>query len=144
MRTIKLFSLLALVIALTSCGALQNATNTTSTGIFSLNGNWQLTSNAPENTLLNTVVSVTLLSQEGKITTLQNNTQCYRQDDIKWKNIKTDKAGGYTISNMLSNCSSSSLVYAPATIYVVNNNEIRISGKNTSGNDNVQTWVRMK
>ena len=144
MKTLKLLSLLAVVIAFTSCDAVRQATNTTGGAVFSLNGKWQLTSNNPENTLLNSVVSVSLFSTEGKLTYLGNNTQCYRENDIKWKNIKSDKAGGYTIDNLLSNCNSGALNFQPATITVINNNEIRVNGKNAAGQDNTQTWARIK
>ena len=144
MKTLKLLSLLAVVIAFTSCDAVRQATNTTGGAVFSLNGKWQLTSNNPENTLLNSVVSVSLFSTEGKLTYLGNNTQCYRENDIKWKNIKSDKAGGYTIDNLLSNCNSGALNFQPATITVINNNEIRVNGKNAGGQDNTQTWARIK
>lgn len=144
MKTIKLFSFLAIIIALTSCDAVRQATNTTSTAVFSLNGKWQLTNNNPENTLLNSVVTVTLFSSQAKLTYVSNNTQCYREDDIKWKNIKSDKTGGFAIDNLLSNCSSGALNYQPATIAVVSNDEIRITGKNVAGQDNTQTWTRIK
>ena len=143
MKALKLFSLLAIILAFTSCDAVRQATNTTGGAVFSLNGKWQLTSNNPENTLLNSVVSVSLFSSEGKLTFLSNNTQCYRENDIKWKSIKSDKAGGYTIDNLLSNCNSGALNYQPATIAVISNNEIRISGKNAAGQNNSQTWSRI-
>ena len=143
MKTFKLFSLLALVFALASCDAVRQATNTTGGAVFSLNGKWQLTSNSPENTLLNSVVSVSLFSSEGKLTYLGNNTQCYRENDIKWKGIKSDKAGGYTIDNLLSNCNSGALNYQPANITVISNSEIRVNGKNAAGQDNSQTWSRI-
>ncbi len=144
MKTLKLFSLLAIIISLASCDAVKQATNTTGGAVFSLNGKWQLTSNNPENTLLNSVVSVTLFSTEGKLTYVANNTQCFRENDIKWKNIKSDKAGGYTLNNLLSNCSSGALNYQPATITVISNSEIRVNGQNAKGQDNTQTWSRIK
>ena len=143
MKAIKLFSLLAIVLAFASCDAVRQATNTTGGAVFSLNGKWQLTSNNPENTLLNSVVSVSLFSSEGRLTFVANNTQCYRENDIKWKNIKSDKAGGYTIDNLLSNCSSGALNYKPASITVISNSEIRVTGKNSAGQDNSQTWSRI-
>lgn len=143
MKAIKLFSLLVVVLAFASCDAVRQVTNTTGGAVFSLNGKWQLTSNNPENTLLNSVVSVTLFSSEAKLTFLGNNTQCYRENDIKWKNIKSDKAGGYTIDNLLSNCNSGALNYQPATITVISNTEIRVNGKNAAGQDNSQTWSRI-
>ena len=143
MKTLKLFSFLAFIIALSSCDAVRQATNTTGGAVFSLNGKWQLTSNNPENTLLNSIVSVSLFSSEGKLTSLNNNTQCYRENDIKWKGIKSDKAGGYTIDNLLSNCNSGALNYQPATITVISNSEIRVNGKNAKGQDNSQNWSRI-
>ncbi len=144
MKSIKLFSFLAIIIALTSCDAVRQATNTTSTAVFSLNGKWQLTNNNPENTLLNSVVTVTLFSSQAKLTYVSNNTQCYRENDIKWRNIKSDKTGGFDIDNLLSNCSSGALNYQPASVSVVSNDEIRITGKNVTGQDNTQTWTRIK
>ena len=144
MKSIKLFSLLAIIISFASCDTIRNATNTTGGSVFSLNGKWQLSSNTPENTMLNSVVTVSLFSKEGRLTYLANNTQCYRENDVKWKTIKTDNAGGFTLDNLMSNCTSGSLVYQPATITVANNNEIRLSGKNAAGQDNSQTWTRVK
>ncbi len=143
MKTIKLFFILFTAIALTSCDAIKSATNTTGGAIFSLNGKWQLESNSPENTLTGTIVTVSPLISEGKISTLANNTQCYREKDIKWKSIKSDKAGGYTLDNLLSNCASASLTYQAANIFVVSNNEIRITGTNVAGQANSQTWKRL-
>ena len=143
MKALKLFSLLAIIIAFASCDTIRQATNTTGGAVFSLNGKWQLTNNNPENSLLNSVVSVSLFSSEGKLTFLGNNNQCYRENDIKWKNIKSDKAGGYTIDNLLSNCNSGALNYQPGTITVISNTEIRVNGKNAAGQDNTQTWTRI-
>ena len=144
MKAIKLFSLLGFIMAMVSCDTLQQATNTTGTAVFSLNGKWQLNSNSPENTLLNSIVTVTPLLSQGALTYVANNSQCYRENDIKWKNIRSDKAGGYTIDNLLSNCASGALNYQPAAIYVISNTEIRITGKNAAGQDNTQTWSRIK
>ena len=144
MKTIKLFTLLAIVILFASCDTIRNATNTTGGAVFSLNGKWQLSSNSPENTMLNSVVTVSLFSKEGRLTYVANNTQCYRENDVKWKTIKTDNAGGFTLDNLMSNCTSGSLVYQPATITVINNNEIRLNGKNVAGQDNTQTFTRIK
>ncbi|MEJ7609853.1 MAG: hypothetical protein WKF88_01600 [Ferruginibacter sp.] len=144
MKSVKLFSLMAFVIVMASCETLQQATNTTGGAVFSLNGKWQLTSNSPENTLVNSIVTVTPLVSQGSITSLSNNTQCYRENDVKWKNIRSDKAGGYTLENLLSNCSSGALNYQAATIFVVNANEIRVSGQNAAGRDNTQSWTRIR
>lgn len=144
MKAIRLFSILAIAIAFASCAQLQQATNTTVGSVFSLNGKWQLESSSPENTLIGTIVTVAPIVSTGTITTLAGNTQCYRENDVKWKNIKTDGAGGYRIDNLLSNCNSSSLTYQIANIAVVNNNQIRVTGQNVAGQENTQTWNRIK
>lgn len=137
------FYLLLTVFLFASCDAIKQVTNSTGTG-FSLNGKWKLKANSPENTLIGSVVSVTSFVSEGKLVTLQNNTQCYRENDIKWKDIKAQTNGTFNINNLLSNCNSGDLNYAPAVIEVITNDEIKISGKNVAGADNVQTWDRVK
>jgi hypothetical protein len=144
MKTVKLLAFATVIISFASCDAVRQATNTTGGAVFSLNGKWQMNSNIPENTLLNSVVTVAPFISQGTLSTVANNTQCYREKDLKWKTIKTDKAGGYTIENATSNCASGTLSYLPATITVVNNNEIKIVGKNAAGADNTETWTRIK
>ncbi len=144
MKTVKLLALAVVIISFASCDAVRQATNTTGGAVFSLNGKWQMNSNIPENTLLNSVVTVSPFISQGTLSTVANNTQCYREKDLKWKTIKTDKAGGYTIENATSNCTSGTLSYLPASITVVNNNEIKIVGKNAAGADNTETWTRVK
>lgn len=126
-----------------SCDTIKQVTNSTGTG-FSLNGKWKLISNSPENALVGSVVSVTSFVAEGKLVTLQNNSQCYRENDIKWKDVKAQTNGTFNINNLLSNCSSGDLNYQPAIIEVVTNDQIKITGKNVAGADNVQTWDRVK
>jgi hypothetical protein len=144
MKTVKLLSIASIVLLFASCDAFKQATNTTGGAVFSLNGKWQLNSNLPENTLLTSTVSVAPFISQGVLSTVANNSQCYRQNDIKWKNVKTDKTGGYTIENAISNCTAGTLSYVPATIVVLNNNEIKIAGKNAAGQDNVEVWSRIK
>jgi hypothetical protein len=144
MKAFKLFTLLAIVIAFASCDTLQQATNTTGGALFSLNGRWQLGSNSPVNTLLNSIVTVSPLVSDGVITSLSNNSQCYREKDIIWRNIKSNNNGGYTLETLVSNCSSGSLNYMGASIYVVNSNEIRVTGVNAAGQQSIQTWTRVR
>jgi hypothetical protein len=144
MKTVKLLAMATILLSLASCDAFKQATNTTGGAVFSLNGKWQLNSNVPENTLLTSIVTVTPFISQGTLTTVANNTQCYREKDVKWKTIKTDKAGGYTIENSTSSCTTGTLSYLPATVIVVNNNEIKIVGKNAAGIDNTETWTRVK
>lgn len=125
------------------CDTLQNASNSTGS-VFSLNGQWKLTSNLPEKTLVGTVVTVAPFIAEGKITLLADNSQCYRENDVKWKEIVSDKAGGFELKNLLMSCAGGEMNYQPARITVINNNEIRLVGKNVSGAENTQVWNRIK
>lgn len=142
MRAIKFLVVLLTSIFFISCDALKKTSNTTG-GVFSLNGQWELTSNTPENTLVGSKVTVAPFINEGKFTALLNNTQCFRENDIKWKNIATNNNGGFLLNNLLSNCNAASLNYQPATITVVSTNEIRLTGRNVNGQDNSQTWKRV-
>ncbi|RYZ20079.1 MAG: hypothetical protein EOO10_23615 [Chitinophagaceae bacterium] len=134
---------LVIIIAFASCDTLQNASNSTGS-VFTLNGQWKLNSNLPENTIVGTIVTVTPFVAEGKITLLANNSQCYRENDVKWKDIVTDKAGGFNLNNLLMTCTGGVMNYVPATIKVVNNDEIRLVGKNVAGAENTQVWMRVK
>lgn len=142
MKPFKLFTFLFLIISLISCETLKNASNSTG-NVFSLNGQWELESSTPENTLIGSRVTVTPFISEGKITLLKNNTQCYRENDLKWKNISSDKNGGFTINNLLSNCAGGNLNYQPAAMFVMNSNQIRVTGRNLNNQDNVQVWKRV-
>ena len=142
MKSLKLFTFVALLIALCSCEIFKNSSNSTGS-VFSLNGQWELVSSTPDNTLTGSRVTVAAFIPEGKFTFLQNNSQCYRDNDIKWKNIASDKSGGFMINNLLSTCSGGTLNYQPATIYVMNTNQIRITGRNINNQDNVQVWKRV-
>ncbi|MEJ7626803.1 MAG: hypothetical protein WKF35_08070 [Ferruginibacter sp.] len=142
MKSIAFISLLFTFVTLSGCDALKKTSNTTG-GVFSLNGQWELTSNTPENTLIGSKVTVAPFISEARFNTIANNTQCFRDNDIKWKNIATNNNGGFLLNNLLSSCSTGSLNYQPATITVVNTNEIRLAGRNVNGQDNNQTWKRV-
>ncbi len=142
MRLYKFFGLLLIVIAFISCDAIKKTSNTTG-GVFSLNGQWELSSNSPENTLVGSRVTVAPFVSEARFTTIANNTQCFRDNDIKWKNIATNNNGGFVLNNLLSSCNTGSLNYQPALLNVVNTNEIRLTGRNINGQDNTQIWRRI-
>ena len=144
MKTVKLLSFGIVISFFASCDTIKQATNTTGGAVFSLNGKWKLNSNIPENTLVNSTVTVAPFIAQSVITTIENNTQCYRQNDVKWKNIKANSVGGYSIENAASNCTAGTISYLPANITVVNNNEIKITNKNAAGIDNTELWTRVK
>lgn len=142
MRFNKLAALIIIVVTFISCDALKKTSNTTG-GVFSLNGQWELSSNTPENTLVGSRVTVAPFVSEARFTTIANNTQCFRDNDIKWKNIATNNNGGFVLNNLLSSCTTGSLNYQPALITVINTNEVRLTGRNINGQDNTQTWRRV-
>ncbi len=138
----QLLAFIGFILILSGCDTLQNATNSTGS-VFSLNGQWKLTSNLPDNSLVGSVVTVAPFVSEGRITLLANNTQCFRDDDVKWKDIVADKGGGFTLNNLHASCAGGTLVYQPATITVVGPNEIRLVGKNVQGAESTQVWTRI-
>lgn len=140
MKSLKIFAVLFTAITLFSCEALQKATNSTGSA-FSLTGKWQLTSNVPDNVLVGSTVTVAPLVSEGMITYLAGTGNCLRVNDVNWKSIAADNMGGFNISNLVSGCSGFN--YQPAKIYVINNNEIRLTGRNASGQDATQMWKRV-
>jgi hypothetical protein len=142
MKNLKLILAFIVLAGFISCDTLKKTSNTTG-GVFSLNGQWELISNSPENTLVGSKVTVAPFISEARFTAIANNTQCYRDNDIKWKNIATNNNGGFLLNNLLSTCTAGSLNYQPATITVVNSNEIRLAGRNINGQDNNQVWRRV-
>ena len=142
MRLSKFFTLIIISLVFIGCDTLKKTSNTTG-GVFSLNGQWELSSNSPENTLVGSRVTVAPFVAEARFNTIANNTQCFRDNDIKWKNIATNNNGGFLINNLLSTCNAASLNYQPAVITVVNTNEIRLTGKNINGQENTQVWRRV-
>lgn len=142
MKSVRVFSFLALIsFALISCEAIQKATNSTGSA-FSLTGQWQLNSNTPENSSIGTKITVAPFVSEGRISGLVGSSYCFRENDVLWKDIAADNAGGFSINNLVNGCNG--LIYNPAAITVVNNDEIRLSGKNANGNDMQQVWKRIK
>lgn len=142
MKSFRLFSILAFAsLFFISCEAIQKATNSTGSA-FSLTGQWQLNSNSPDNSSIGTKVTVAPFVSEARITGLVGSSYCFRENDVLWKDIAADNAGGFTINTLVNGCNG--LIYNPATITVVNNNEIRITGKNANGNQMQQVWKRIK
>lgn len=141
MKSLKLWAIIITAITFSSCEALQKATNTTGSA-FSLTGQWQMTSNNPENVLVGSTVTVAPVLSEARLSTMAGSGNCLRENDIIWKAIVADNVGGFTVSNLVSGCSG--LNYQPARIYVINSNEIRLTGKNASGQDLTQLWKRVR
>ena len=140
--TTSLIPILFMLILISGCDVIKKLPTNTTGGVFSLNGNWRMESSTDNNALTGTTVGVYPISGEGIITVIQNNTYCIRTNDVMWKSIVSANNGGFTVSNLSNSCTGS-LVYKPATLSVINNEEVRLNGTTTSGNTLVQTWRRV-
>ncbi len=131
---------LFLVVLLVGCDVLKGLPTNTTGGVFSLNGNWRLETSS-DNSLTGSVIAVYPVSGEGTLTSIQNNTYCVRANDAMWKSIVSSN-GGFSVSNLSNSCGGS-LVYRPATITVITNEEVRLSGTTSAGASLIQTWKRI-
>jgi len=130
-----------MLLLLAGCDVIKGLPTNTTGGLFSLNGSWKMESSSENNALAGTTISVYPVSGEGMITTIQNNTYCVRANDIMWKSI-TSNSGSFTISNLVNSCNSS-INYKPATLTVITNEEVRLSGTTANGATLIQTWKRV-
>jgi hypothetical protein len=137
----KLFLLLTVAsLLLISCSTLKKIPTNTTGGIFSLNAYWILSSTTDNNAEIGTIVSVLPGLNSATVTSAANNTYCVRANDTFWKSIKSNN-GGFLISALVNACNGT-MVYTDAQITVLTNDQIRISGKTSTGAELTQTWNR--
>lgn len=141
MKRYFLFFCIAIVTIFTQCDTLKNLPTNTSGGLFSLNGSWQLSSSNDNRAMEGTVVSIVPGVADGTVRTLANNTYCARERDVLWKNLKNQQGGAFTLDNLVSACTGNA-VYQQATLTVLTNDEVRISGRTSTGTELIQTWRR--
>lgn len=141
MKRLLFFPFLLIMMVFTKCETLNKFPSNTSGGLFSLNGNWKLTSNN-DNSLTGTVVTVFPGVNDATIKSLQQNTKCFRENDIIWKALKSQSGGGFTFDNLVNACNGLT-IYKPASITILTNNEIRITGQRDNGTELLQTWQRV-
>ena len=137
-----LFTLL-LVGIFSSCETLKSIPTNTTGGLFSLNGTWKLTSTTDANAMVGTTISVLPVVANASVKTLANNTYCVRQNDDFWKGVKSNGAGGFTISNLVSACNGST-VYKEGTISVITTDRITVASTTANNKELVQSWERVK
>ena len=123
----------------TQCETLKSLPTNTS-GTFSLNGNWQMTSTTDNRAMEGTIVTVVPGVKDATIRTLNNNTYCARERDVIWRNITSMEGGTFTLDNLVNACDG--VLYKPATLTFINNDEIRITGHNKASVEMVQTFKR--
>jgi hypothetical protein len=130
-----------LVVGLVSCDTLSTLpTNTT--GVFSLNGSWKMTSTTDNTAMVGTVIQVYPVVGNASIKTLANNTYCLRDSDQFWQKVKSNGTG-FNISALVGACNGTA-TYMDGTISVVNNDNIIVTTRTAGNSELVQKWERVK
>ena len=138
-----LFVLSAAILTIfAQCDTLKTLPTNTSGGLFSLNGNWQLTSTNDNRAMEGSVITIVPGVADATVRTIANNTYCVRERDVFWKTIKSFEGGTFTVDNLVTACNGS-IVYKPATITVITNDEIRLKGSTVTSTELLQTWKRV-
>jgi hypothetical protein len=143
MRKLSSFAFMLSVLFITSCETLKSLPTNTTGGLFSLNGNWQLTSTTDGKAMVGTIVSVVPVVGTATVKTLANNTYCVRQNDDMWKGVKSNGAGGFTVSTLVSACNGST-TYKEGTVTVISNDRVTVSSTTAGNSELVQSWSRVK
>jgi hypothetical protein len=139
---LRLSIFFTLGLAITSCETLQNLPTNTTGGVFSLNGNWQLTSTNDNNAMVGSTITVYPVVGNGTIKTISNNTYCIREQDELWRSVKSNGAGAFTVNTLVNACNGST-VYKDGIINVVNNNEVTVSTRTAGNTELIQRWTRI-
>lgn len=141
MKKILATNLLLAFLFLAGCDTISNLPTNTSGGIFSLNGNWELTSNNQKE-LEGTVITVFPAVSDGTIKNLVTNNRCLRQGDVMWRNINSQSGGGFKLDLLVNACNNSQ-VYRSGTLVVISNDEVRLNVKDVMENDISHTYKRV-
>lgn len=130
-----------LVMMMAACSTLTTLpTNTT--GVFSLNGNWKLSSTTDNNAMVGTTIQVYPVVGNASVKALANNTYCMRENDQLWKAIKSNGTG-FTLNALVGACSGTP-AYADGTISVVNNDQVIVTTRTATNSELIQKWDRVK
>lgn len=142
MKKITILMLSGIIIFLSACDTIKNLPTNTSGGLFSLNGNWKLSSTTDNNAQVGTVVSVAPAIANAYVKTFENNSYCYRAGDEAWKSLSSRPNGGFTIQSLASACNGTS-VYKAGEITILTNDQVRVSTKTSTDAVLTQEWVRV-
>ena len=126
---------------LSGCDALKGLPTNTTGGLFSLNGSWQLAASSDNRVLEGSVVRVFPGVADATLHTMVSNSFCMRQGDVFWRGLKTNADGSFAMEQLIQACNTAT--FQPATITVLNNNEIRVATRTASGAEWLQTWRRV-
>lgn len=133
----------AIVTLFTQCETIKSLPTNTSGGVFSLNGQWQLTASSDTKNMEGTVVTVVPGFSSATVRTLPTvNSSCVREGDALWRNIKTDPNGGFLADILISACTGGPQ-YKGGTITVVTSNEISVRAMAANNTEVQQTWKRV-
>ena len=142
MKKITILMLGGIITFLSACDTIKNLPTNTSGGLFSLNGNWKLSSTTDNNAQVGTVVTVAPAIASAFVKTFENNSYCYRAGDEAWKSLSSRPNGGFTIQSLASACNGTS-VYKTGEITILTNDQIRVSTKTSTDVLLTQEWVRV-
>jgi hypothetical protein len=142
MKKITLLMITGIIIFLSACDTIKNLPTNTSGGLFSLNGNWKLSTTTDNNAQVGTVVSVAPAIASAFVKTFENNSYCFRAGDEAWKSLSGRPNGGFTIQSLASACNGTS-VYKAGEITILTNDQIRVSTKTSTDVVLTQEWVRV-
>jgi hypothetical protein len=141
MKRTAAFVLAAIVTIFTQCNTVQNLPTNTSGGLFSLNGNWRLTTSTDNSALVGTIVQVFPGITTGTVRSIGNNNYCLRERDVLWRNLGARQGGVFNLETIVNACNGTT-VYKPAVLTSVSNDEIRISTQTVNNTELVQVWNR--
>lgn len=142
MTRITSFLLLLSCMAFIQCDTVKNLPTNTTGGVFSLNGQWTLTESTDNKGMEGTVITVVPGFSQANVKTLPAvNAYCVREQDAMWRNVVSDKAGGF-LADLLVNACTGGPVYKPATIAVLSNSQVRIKSVTHDNKELIQTYTR--
>ena len=142
MKKITILMLSGMITFLSSCETIKNLPTNTSGGLFSLNGNWKLSSTTDNNAQVGTIVTVAPAIASAFVKTFSNNSYCYRANDEAWKSLNSRPNGGFTIQSLASACNGTS-IYKTGEITILTNDQIRVNTKTGTDVVLIQEWVRV-
>jgi hypothetical protein len=142
MKRYILFLTAAILTIFAQCDTLKSLPTNTSGGLFSLNGTWQLVTTNDNRVLEGTTITIVPGVAEATVRTLANNTLCLRERDVIWRSIKSFEGGTFSTENLVNACNGTTF-YKPATLTVLTNDQVRLTGSNSTSTELIQTWKRV-
>jgi hypothetical protein len=142
MKKITFLMLSGIVVLFSACDTIKNLPTNTSGGLFSLNGNWKLSSTTDNNAQIGTVVTVAPAIASAFVKTFENNSYCYRANDEAWRSLSSRPSGGFIIQSLASACNGTA-VYKAGEITVLTNDQVRVTTKTITDATLTQEWTRV-